>query len=174
MTFCAGLDYQNADRTLNRRYKTLLPKLGTARRQQLSKAQLKWITFRDADCTFSGSEAEGGTMQPMLVAGCKAQMTQQRTVDFEAYIAGRTPQSGSNYKAADRQLNELYQKLRQDLDTNRKPKLETAEFAWIAFRDSACGFEASSGGSAARNQCLTRVTTQRNQQLQQYLEAAMR
>lgn len=169
MNICAEQSYENADRALNRTYQALLPNLSATRRQKLTDAQLKWIKFRDAECDFYGSEAEGGTMQPMLVSGCQDQLTQQRTVDFNAYLAGKSSASGSNYSSADRRLNQLYQRLRQKLDPNRNRKLETAELAWIAFRDSACGFESSSGGNAARNQCLTRLTNQRNQQLQGYL-----
>lgn len=169
MNICAGMSYETADRTLNRTYQTLVPKLSTARRQKLADAQLRWIKFRDTECTFYGSEAEGGTMQPMLISGCKDQLTQQRTADFTAYFAGKSPAVSGNNKTADQRLNRRYQQLLQRLEPNRKQKLETAEFAWIAFRDSACSFEASSGGNAARNQCLTRLTLQRNQQLQGYL-----
>jgi uncharacterized protein YecT (DUF1311 family) len=169
MNICAGLSYENADRALNRTYQALVPNLSTTRRQKLTSAQLRWIAFRDAECEFYGSEAEGGTMQPLLVSGCKDQVTQRRTVDFNAYLAGKNPISSGNYQTADRRLNQLYQQLLQKLEPDRKSKLETAELAWIAFRDSACGFEASGGGNAARNQCLTRLTLQRNQQLQGYL-----
>lgn len=169
MNICSGMSYDTADGALNRSYQALLPKLSAARRSKLTDAQLRWIKFRDAECEFYGSEAEGGTMQPMLVSGCKDQITQQRTADFNAYLAGKSPASSGNYKTADQRLNQRYQQLVQRLEPNRKQKLETAELAWIAFRDSACGFEASGGGNAARNQCLTRLTLQRNQQLQGYL-----
>lgn len=169
MNRCAGLSYEAADRALNRAYRALVPNLAASRRQKLTDAQLRWITFRDTECAFAGSEAEGGSMQPMLISGCKAQITQQRTSDLEAYLSGQKRASGGSYKVVDRQLHQLYQKLRQRLEPDRKRQLETAEFAWIAFRDSACGFEASSGGNAARNHCLTRLTNQRNQQLQAYL-----
>lgn len=169
MNICAGLSYQSADRALNRTYQALLPKLSAARRQKLTAAQQRWITFRDTECEFYGSEAQGGTMQPMLVAGCKDQVTQRRTTDLKIYLTGKSPTSGGNYQNADRRLNQLYQQLLQRLEPDRKDKLETAELAWIAFRDSACEFEASGGGNAARNLCLTRLTNQRNQQLQGYL-----
>ena len=169
MNLCTDLRYEAADRTLNRAYQALVPNLSAMRRQKLTDAQLRWIKFRDTECTFVGSLVEGGSMQPMIVSGCKGQITQQRTTDLEAYLSGQKRASGGNYKVADRQLNQLYQKLRQGLEPDRKRKLETAELAWIAFRDSACGFEASGGGNAARNQCLTRLTNQRNQQLQEYL-----
>ena len=169
MNFCAGLSYENADRALNQSYQALTPQLSATRRQKLTDAQLKWINFRNTECDFYGSEAEGGTMQPMLVSGCKDQITQQRTADLNTYLTGKSPTSNGNYQNADRRLNQRYQQLRQRLDSNRKSKLETAELAWIAFRDSACSFEASGGGNAGRNQCLTRLTVQRNQQLQGYL-----
>jgi len=169
MNLCTDLRYEAADRALNRAYQALVPNLSAMRRQKLTDAQLRWIKFRDTECTFVGSLVEGGSMQPMIVSGCKGQITQQRTTDLEAYLSGQKRASGGNYKVADRQLNQLYQKLRQGLEPDRKRKLETAELAWIAFRDSACGFEASGGGNAARNQCLTRLTNQRNQQLQEYL-----
>jgi len=169
MNICAGLSYENADRALNRAYQALVPNLSTTRRQKLTSAQLRWIAFRDAECEFYGSEAEGGSMQPLLVSGCKDQITQRRTTDLNAYLVGKSPASGGNYQNADRRLNQLYQQLLQTLEPDRKRKLETAELTWIAFRDSACGFEASGGGNAARNQCLTRLTLQRNQQLQGYL-----
>ncbi|MBW4691111.1 MAG: DUF1311 domain-containing protein [Lyngbya sp. HA4199-MV5] len=169
MNICAGMSYESADRALNRTYQALLPKLSAARRQKLTDAQLRWIKFRDTECEFYGSEAEGGTMQPMLVSGCKDQITQRRTADFSTYLTGKSPAGRNNYQNADRRLNQLYQQLLQRLEHDRKQKLETAELAWIAFRDSTCEFEASSGGNAARNQCLTRLTRQRNQQLQGYL-----
>lgn len=169
MNLCAGLSYEKADRALNRAYQALVPNLAASRRQKLTDAQLRWLKFRDTECAFAGSQVEGGSMQPMIVSGCKGHVTQQRTTDLEAYLSGQKRASGGNYKVADRQLNQLYQKLRQGLEPDRKRKLETAEFAWIAFRDSACGFEASGGGNAARNQCLMRLTNHRNQQLQGYL-----
>lgn len=91
------------------------------------------------------------------------------TTDLETCLLGLKHISGGSYKVVDRQPDQLYQKLRQRLEPDRKRKLKTAEFAWIAFRDSACSFEASGSGNATRNQCLTRLTNQRNQQLQDYL-----
>jgi uncharacterized protein YecT (DUF1311 family) len=110
-------------------------------------------------------------MQPSLIAGCKDQLTQQRTAELNAYLHGKTlPVSGSSYQAADRKLNQLYQQLQKTLPPQRKSKLEAAELAWINFRDSSCRFEASSGGSTGLNQCLIRVTEQRNQQLTKHLQ----
>ncbi len=171
MNICAGQSWQRSDRALNRIYQALLPNLSESRRQSLITAQLKWIRFRDAECAFAGSSAEGGTMQPMLIAGCNDQITQQRIADLRAYQrGGPAPAKSNSYQSADRRLNQTYQQLRQQLQPERKQKLESAELAWIGFRDSSCEFEAGSGGSAARNQCLTRMTEQRSRQLSDYLQ----
>lgn len=171
MTYCAGQNFQKSDRALNQAYQTLLPRLSETRRQQLTKAQLSWIRFRDSECTFYSSYAKGGTMQPMLAAQCKDQLTQRRTSDLNSYLYKKVPPANSNnYQLVDRRLNQTYQKLQKNLPSYRKSKLETAERAWIGFRDSNCEFEASNGGQPSRDRCLIRMTEQRNQQLSDHLK----
>ncbi|BAY12772.1 lysozyme inhibitor LprI family protein [Calothrix sp. NIES-2098] len=79
-----------------------------------------------------------------------------------------------SYQNADKKLNQVYQQLLPALPAYRKPKLITAQQAWIKFRDTNCEFERSEneGGSIAPLTyfgCLARTTQQRTQQLQQYL-----
>ena len=47
--------------------------------EALVKAQRAWVNFRDAECEAAGFQARGGTMEPMLVAGCIAELTDART-----------------------------------------------------------------------------------------------
>ncbi len=170
LNYCAGQSFQKRDRELNQVYQALLPRLSQSRRQRLVTAQLNWIRFRDDECTFFGSYAEGGSMQPMLVAGCKDRLTQQRTADLRAYLQGKTPPASNNsYQSADQKLNQLYRKLQQNLPPHRQSKLETAELSWITFRDTSCEFEASSGGNTARYRCMVRTTEQRSRQLAEHL-----
>ena len=172
MNLCAGLSWRQADRTLNRTYRDLLPKLSGLQRQQIIQAQQAWIPFRDAECRFAGSEIAGGTMQPMVISGCQEQLTRQRTADFNAYLKRTIPPAGTaSYAEADRILNQRYQQLRQLINRDRGRSLETAELAWIRFRDRACGFEATQPQQASRNQCLIRLTEQRTQQLQDHLRS---
>lgn len=86
MNICAGRDYQNADRKLNQVYRQLLPKLQGTRRQKLISAQQAWIRFRDASCTFERTQAEGGTMEPMLYSGCLTKLTEVRTKELSEYL----------------------------------------------------------------------------------------
>lgn len=78
------------------------------------------------------------------------------------------------YAIADKKLNQTYQQLISQLSPQRKQRLIEAQRAWISFRDKTCQFESSQmlGGSAEpllRTTCLTRVTQQRVQDLQNYL-----
>ncbi len=83
--------------------------------------------------------------------------------------------AADQYAIADQKLNQTYQQLIRQLSTQRKQRLIEAQRAWISFRDKTCEFESSQmlGGSAEpllRTTCLTRVTQQRVQDLQNYLK----
>lgn len=88
MTRCAGIDYEKADKELNK----LWPEV-KARAEENDKgasaedggyakallaSQKAWIAFRDAECTWQGFVSHGGTMEPMLVNGCLATLTRER------------------------------------------------------------------------------------------------
>lgn len=77
-------------------------------------------------------------------------------------------------KAADRKLNQTYQKLRPKLSTKQRQRLTQAQLDWIKFRDRTCEYEAGeweggTGASAAYSACISRVTQQRTADLQRYL-----
>lgn len=88
MTRCAGIDYEKADKELNK----LWPEIkGSAEDSDkgasgeeggylkaLMASQKAWIAFRDAECTWEGFQSHGGSMEPMLVNGCLAALTKER------------------------------------------------------------------------------------------------
>lgn len=91
-------------------------------------------------------------------------------------------QSGMNicadadYKAADAKLNKSYGEIMKRLsdDNDGKKLLQTAQRAWIAFRDAECKFstEGSKDGSIYPmlvSQCLAGLTETRGEQLKAYL-----
>jgi uncharacterized protein YecT (DUF1311 family) len=171
MNACEGLRWQKADRELNRVYQSVTPKLAGTRRQKLVNAQQTWLKFRDSECDFFSSYAEGGTMQPGLVSACRAEVTQQRITELNSYSRGTIPRSvGTNYRSSDTKLNQIYQQLKKRLSASRQKKLENAESAWIKFRDYGCEFEGISGGNASKNTCLIRTTEQRIKDLQEHLQ----
>lgn len=98
MTTCTNLDWQQADEELNAAYKAAMSKMretdeflpedqrGAA--ETLREAQRAWIPYRDKACDAYGFQARGGTMEPMLVYGCRAQLTEQRTKELEELTEG--------------------------------------------------------------------------------------
>ncbi|OWV82941.1 urease-associated protein [Rhizobium sp. R72] len=88
MTACEQARQETADKALNAQYKVTRAALAALDKdlgadggaeKALVKAQRAWVDFRDAECEATGFQARGGTMEPMLVAGCIAELTDQRT-----------------------------------------------------------------------------------------------
>ncbi|MBB3589834.1 uncharacterized protein YecT (DUF1311 family) [Rhizobium sp. BK529] len=98
MTSCAQARYDKADKGLNAQYKLTRTAMVAIDKdldgdmkgaeQALLKAQRAWITYRDAQCENYGFQARGGTMEPMLVAGCLADLTDLRTKELKELADG--------------------------------------------------------------------------------------
>ncbi|AZO27475.1 lysozyme inhibitor LprI family protein [Mesorhizobium sp. M1B.F.Ca.ET.045.04.1.1] len=78
--------------------------------------------------------------------------------------------ANTDYEAADAKLNAAYKNLVGDNDEKANKLLQTAQRAWIAFRDAECAYSAadSAGGSIHPmevSQCLTELTNERTKQL---------
>ena len=100
MNMCAGLDFEAADRELNRVYREAIEAARQSDRELdrstdqrpgyeavLREAQRAWVAFREAHCRYEGyEEARGGSMEPMIYSGCSARLTRER-------IAQLTPQA---------------------------------------------------------------------------------
>ncbi len=75
-----------------------------------------------------------------------------------------------DYQAADAKLNAAYKELVGRNDQASNKLLQTAQRAWIAFRDAECAYTTadSEGGSIHPmevSQCLTELTDERTKQL---------
>lgn len=90
MTRCEIRRFEGADRAMNRQWKVTLAEMRTADRSpsgdgrpgyadQLLAAQRAWLAYRDAHCRSDGYRMRGGSAEPMLVAGCRAELTEART-----------------------------------------------------------------------------------------------
>ena len=94
MTICAGKDYEKADKQLNAEYQKLRKLLterdkaadadGKGATDALVTAQRAWVAFRDANCGLSGFQARGGSMEPMLISSCLADMSRKRADELKA------------------------------------------------------------------------------------------
>lgn len=85
--------------------------------------------------------------------------------------------AGQDFKAADKELNAVYQQITGRLKDNPEGKklLVSAQRAWVGFRDAECMFSASgvAGGSVyplIYSNCLTSVTNVRVEALKEYLK----
>jgi uncharacterized protein YecT (DUF1311 family) len=85
--------------------------------------------------------------------------------------------AGQAFKAADKELNAVYQQITARLKNNPDSKklLVSAQRAWIGFRDGECKFSASgvAGGSVyplIYSDCMTSMTKTRVEALKQYLK----
>lgn len=89
MNECAGKAFEEADKQLNADFKEIEKRLvdDADAKKRLVAAQRAWIAFRDAECAFQTAPSADGSMYPMLVANCKAAMTNQRLMDFKTYLA---------------------------------------------------------------------------------------
>lgn len=90
INMCAGQDYARADAELNVVWREL--RAVTKQEDEYSyddgqpghwptllEAQRTWIAYRDAHCRLVGYDARGGSLEPMLVSACKAELTRART-----------------------------------------------------------------------------------------------
>jgi uncharacterized protein YecT (DUF1311 family) len=91
MTLCAGLAYSKADKQLN----AVWPKIKSDAEdndkdtgkheyvEALMASQKAWLAYRDAQCTWLGFSAHGGSMEPMLVNQCLADATTARIKELQ-------------------------------------------------------------------------------------------
>ncbi|WP_228056019.1 lysozyme inhibitor LprI family protein [Microcoleus sp. LEGE 07076] len=86
--------------------------------------------------------------------------------------------SGVDYQQEDKQLNQVYNQVRDQLSANRRQQLIVAQRAWISFRDGNCKFAKSEveGGTMAPlifNNCLQDTTKKRISELNSYEQNQM-
>lgn len=99
MTRCAIRDFEAADAALNKQWKLTLANQremdrltrnegyeGLSYADQLLAAQRAWIAYRDAHCRSDGYRMRGGSAEPMLIASCRARLTEARTQQLAALV----------------------------------------------------------------------------------------
>lgn len=98
LNICADEDYQAADKALNEQYNRARKAMiaadassganGKGAEKALLAAQRAWLGYRDAECKVEGFLYEGGSMQPMIISGCMADLTRDRTKRLKALADG--------------------------------------------------------------------------------------
>ena len=86
---CLSLEYERTDSDMSLLYKRVLSELPSDRKSGLVQSQRAWIKFRDAACGFIGDERKGGSSQGWVIAICKTQITEERSLHLKKQIACR-------------------------------------------------------------------------------------
>jgi uncharacterized protein YecT (DUF1311 family) len=88
MNQCAVQQYKAADEELNALYQQIATRLkgSTDSKKLLVSAQRSWIAFRDNECKFSASGAEGGSVYPLIYSNCITELTKARSETFKNYL----------------------------------------------------------------------------------------
>lgn len=101
LNICAQQDYEKADQELNVVYKQAIKSQADIDKfaaemgpdyvgavKALKKAQRAWIDYRDGHCEGMGFAGVGGSIRPLLVSGCLASLTTNRTKELRELIQG--------------------------------------------------------------------------------------
>lgn len=88
MTKCVIDDLAVQDKELNVLYKKVEKRLADDHdtKKLLIDSQRAWISFRDSECKFATSSTDGGSIHPMMVASCKAELTTARNQQLSNYL----------------------------------------------------------------------------------------
>ena len=88
MNQCAAQQNKAADKELNALYQQITTRLKSSPdgKKLLIGAQRSWIAFRDAECKFSASTVEGGSVYPLIYSNCVTGLTKARVETFKNYL----------------------------------------------------------------------------------------
>jgi uncharacterized protein YecT (DUF1311 family) len=88
MNQCAGQAFKAADKELNTLYQQVTGRLkdNPDGKKLLVNAQRAWISFRDAECKFSASGVDGGSVYPLIYSDCLTAMTKTRVEALKQYL----------------------------------------------------------------------------------------
>ena len=84
----AGEAYKAEDARLNKAYHEIMLRLSDSHEDKalLQASQRAWIAFRDAECAFSTNHSKDGSIYPMLVSDCMADLTKARVTKLGTYL----------------------------------------------------------------------------------------
>jgi uncharacterized protein YecT (DUF1311 family) len=91
-TRCAGEDARRSRARLDRLLAELRRTLDSRALPVLERAQAAWLAYSRSHCGWDGAAFEGGSMQPMIISGCMAALTEQRIATLKNYLCGWPPE----------------------------------------------------------------------------------
>lgn len=97
MNHDTATDYARADAAMNAQWKRTFAALKardaagppSGHAGVLLATQRAWLRLRDDHCRLLGSQYAGGSIQPMAIAQCRAELTRQRTAQLKNLVPQR-------------------------------------------------------------------------------------
>ena len=88
MNLCEDAALKRADAELNKTYQEILERLKDSQetKQLLVASQRLWVRFRDAECAFTASGVEGGSIYPTILLNCRSTITENRVKELGVYL----------------------------------------------------------------------------------------
>jgi len=99
MNHCVLRNFERADEAMNAQWKLTSAAMKQSDREldrtydkepgyfaTLLAAQRAWLTYREQHCLGESFEARGGSLSPMLHAGCKLRLTRERTRQLKELV----------------------------------------------------------------------------------------
>jgi len=83
MNICAKKRADSSERRLGRLILEVTRTVDSSRARALSRVQVLWVRYRDAHCRWDSGAVEGGSMQPMWIADCRAALTEARIAELK-------------------------------------------------------------------------------------------
>lgn len=113
--------YQLWDQELNDIWKRLKETLSEAEMSELTERQREWIAFKEEAGKAAGSECEGGSIQGMIIAQKKAELTRERVYELaDGYFGSQaSPDALSNQASSGVLSNQA-----EGMSQGEKPALE--------------------------------------------------
>src|SRR5919202_4543073 len=106
-----------------------------------------------------------------LLAAAPAQKREEQSPCGDAQTQAEMNMcAGKKFKAADAELNRVYNELASKVEANYRAKLKAAEVSWLKYRDDNCDYETAlyEGGTMrpmVYSFCLERMTKARTEEL---------
>lgn len=97
MNYCAAKDAAIAEGAMQTTYAAVLAQLASNKEsgkkilQTVTDGQKLWLSYRDMHCKAEGLAYEGGSIQPLIVAGCKKNLTEERTKALQELLGVVSP-----------------------------------------------------------------------------------
>ena len=161
MNQCAAENYAVSDQALNDVYQEVKQGLNGTSKDLLTRAEERWLVFRDAECTFESDRFEGGSIAPLIQASCMEQITDNRIAELRQTVTAET-----DFAAADAELNEVYQAVQALADGDVGEALTDVQLTWLDYRDAHCEYEVNLPSAGDVKACLAAITETRVWQLE--------